>query len=259
MNEKSVIRFSVGEGRRSPNYLTDNLSVMLNSKQLILLEKLNMENAWNGGVNYTVKNEHSNGRYTIAADVYYTYFVNQIVTDQYSSNEAIYYYNLRGESSALSSQITISNVLNNNFEFKVAGKYDYVISDYIAIKQVQKPLVAPYKLLGNGGYITDNEIWRFDATLQWESAKSLPSKTGIISNEINIEKSPSIFLLQAQITKQFRKWELYIGGENLLNTMQNNPIVSANNPFSNEFDATRIYGPVMGAKVYAGFRMKIEK
>jgi hypothetical protein len=41
--------------------------------------------------------------------------------------------------------------------------------------------------------------------------------------------------------------------------MQNNPIVSANNPFSNEFDATRIYGPVMGAKVYAGFRMKIEK
>ncbi|MFN5345800.1 MAG: TonB-dependent receptor plug domain-containing protein [Bacteroidota bacterium] len=259
VNEQSVVRFSVGEGRRSPNYLTDNLSVMLNSKQLILLEKLNMENAWNGGFNYTLKKEHSNGRYTIATDVYYTYFLNQIVADQYSSNEAIYYYNLRGESSALSSQITISNVLNNNVEFKLAGKYDYVISDYLAIKQVQKPLVAPYKLLGNIGYTTDNEIWRFDATLQWESAKLLPSKTGIISNEINIEKSPSIFLLQAQITKQFRKWELYVGGENLLNTMQDNPIVSANNPFSNEFDATRIYGPVMGAKAYVGFRMKIEK
>lgn len=253
------MRFSVGEGRRSPNYLTDNLSVMLNSKQLILLEKLNMENAWNGGFNYTLKKENNNGHYTISADFYYTYFVNQIVADQYSSNEAIYYYNLKGESSAMSSQITFSNVLNNNLEFKMAGKYDYVISDYLKINQVQKTLVAPYKFLSNVGYTTDNEIWRFDATLQWESAKPLPSKTGIISNEINIEKSPSIFLLQAQITKQFRKWELYVGGENLLNTMQNNPIISANNPFSNEFDATRIYGPVMGAKVYAGFRIKIKK
>lgn len=257
MNEKSVIRFSVGEGRRSPNYLTDNLSVMLNGKQLVVLEKLNMENAWNGGFNYTHKNEYAKGRYTIAADVYYTYFVNQIVTDQYSSNEAIYYYNLNGKSSALSSQLTISNTFNNNLEFKIAGKYDNVKTDYTNVKSVQKPLVAPYKLLANAGYTTENEIWRFDATLQWESSKTLPSKAG--SNEVQLEQSPSVFLLQAQITKQFRKWELYFGGENLLNTMQKNPIISANNPFSSEFDATRIYGPVMGAKGYIGFRMKFQK
>jgi outer membrane cobalamin receptor len=258
MNEKSVIRFSVGEGRRSPNYLTDNLSVMLNGKQLIVLEKLNMENAWNGGFNFTRKNEYTKGHYTIAADVFYTYFVNQIVIDQYSSNEAIYYYNLRGKSTAMSSQITLSNVFENNLELKLSGKYDYVISDYLAIKSVQKPLVAPYKLLANAGYTTENEIWRFDATLQWESSKTLPSKAGIISNEVQIEQSPSIFLLQAQITKQFRKWEVYIGGENLLSTMQRNPIINPENPFSNQFDATRIYGPVMGAKGYIGFRMKIQ-
>ena len=258
MNEKSVIRFSVGQGRRSPNYLTDNLSVMLNGKQLVVLEKLNMENAWNGGFNYTHKNEYTKGRYTIAADVYYTYFVNQVVTDQYSSSEAIYYYNLRGQSTAMSSQITLSNVFENNLELKLSGKYDYVISDYLAIKSVQKPLVAPYKLLANAGYTTENEIWRFDATLQWESSKTLPSKAGVISNEVQLEQSPSVFLLQAQITKQFRKWELYIGGENLLNTMQRNPIINPENPFSNQFDATRIYGPVMGAKGYIGFRMKFQ-
>lgn len=220
INKKSVIRFSAGEGRRSPNYLTDNLSVMLNGKQLVVLEKLNMENAWNGGFNFTHKNEYSKGHYTIAADVYYTYFVNQVVTDQYSSNESIYYYNLRGQSTAMSSQLTISNVFENNLELKLSGKYDYVISDYLAIKSVQKPLVAPYKLLANVGYTTENEIWRFDATLQWESSKTLPSKAGVISNEVKLEQSPSVFLLQAQITKQFKKWELYIGGENLLNTMQ---------------------------------------
>ncbi len=255
----SALRFSIGQGRRVPNYITDNLSVMLNSKRLEVLEKLKMEDAWNGGFNYTLKNEYQNGHFTIAADIYYTYFVNQLITDQYSSNEVIYYYNLNGKSSALSSQLTISNTFNNNLEFKIAGKYDNVKSDYINVKSIQKPLVAPYKLLGNIGYATDNDIWKFDATLQWESAKTLPSPSGLINSEIMPEQSPSIFLLQAQITKQFRKWELYFGGENLLNTMQKNPIISANNPFSSEFDATRIYGPVMGAKGYIGFRMKFQK
>ncbi|MFM7015663.1 MAG: TonB-dependent receptor plug domain-containing protein [Bacteroidota bacterium] len=253
----STLRFSIGEGRRVPNYLTDNLSVMLNGKSLALFESLKMENAWNGGFNYTLKNEFSGGHSTLSADVFYTYFVNQLIIDQYSSNSVIYYYNLHGKSTALSAQLTYYTVFDNHIDFKIAGKYDEVKSDYLRITSVQKPLVAPIKILANMGYTTDNAIWKLDATLQWESAKTLPSPAGVITNEVSPEKSPDIYLLQAQITKQFRKWELYVGGENLLNVMQKNPIMAANNPFSSEFDATRIYGPVMGAKVYAGFRMKI--
>ena len=253
----SALRFSAGEGRRVPNYITDNMSVLLNGKTLQVIDQLKMENAWNGGLNYTLKNEYHNGHFTVSADIYYTYFSNQLVIDQYSSNNYTYYYNLKGNSTALSSQITFINTLDNGFEYKIAGKYDHVKSDYLLISDVQKPLLAPVKFLGNIGYTTENEIWRFDATLQWEGRKLLPAQSGVISSEVEPEKSPSVFLLQAQITKQFRKWELYFGGENLLNVMQKNPIINASNPFSNEFDATRIYGPVMGAKGYIGFRMKI--
>ena len=113
----------------------------------------------------------------------------------------------------------------------------------------------------NLSYATSSEIWKFDATLQWEGSKNLPVAADALLHDPSslnaIEKSPDYFMLQAQITKQFRKWEGYIGGENLLNVMQKNPIISANDPFSSTFDATRIYGPIMGAKVYVGIRLTI--
>lgn len=47
---------------------------------------------------------------------------------------------------------------------------------------------------------------------------------------------------------------MYLGGENLTNFTQHNPIVSPESPFSPAFDATDVWGPVMGIRVYAGFR-----
>ena len=38
----------------------------------------------------------------------------------------------------------------------------------------------------------------------------------------------------------------------MTNHTQKNPIISASDPWSNDFDATMIYGPVSGWKVYLG-------
>ena len=72
------------------------------------------------------------------------------------------------------------------------------------------------------------------------------------------EFSKSINLLNIQVTKVFsRKFEMYIGGENITNTTQENPIVSADNPFGSYFDSTMIYAPINGANYYVGLRYKI--
>jgi hypothetical protein len=49
-----------------------------------------------------------------------------------------------------------------------------------------------------------------------------------------------------------------MGGENLLNVMQQNPIISAQNPFGSNFDATEIWSPIMGWNVYLGLRYTIK-
>jgi len=60
------------------------------------------------------------------------------------------------------------------------------------------------------------------------------------------------------MTKKFRKFDVYLGGENLLSEMQENPILMADNPNNNLFDASLIYAPVMGKVIYAGLRYKIK-
>jgi hypothetical protein len=62
-------------------------------------------------------------------------------------------------------------------------------------------------------------------------------------------------LLNAQITKKFRLWEIYVGGENLLNVKQKDPIVAADRPFSEYFDATMVYMPITGIMGYVGVRV----
>jgi len=64
-------------------------------------------------------------------------------------------------------------------------------------------------------------------------------------------------MLSAQVTHTYKKWEFYIGGENLTNFVQHHAIIDAQNPFSNFFDATRVWGSIMGANVYLGVRFSI--
>ena len=72
-------------------------------------------------------------------------------------------------------------------------------------------------------------------------------------------KYPAYFLLQAQVTREFRHFSIYLGGENLTNYKISDPIVNAHHPWSSAFDATQIWGPVTGAMAYIGIRYKFEK
>jgi hypothetical protein len=64
--------------------------------------------------------------------------------------------------------------------------------------------------------------------------------------------------LLAQVTKNIKNWSIYAGAENMTNYTQKNPIISAEDPWSNDFDATMIYGPVAGWKVYVGVTYTLE-
>ena len=61
------------------------------------------------------------------------------------------------------------------------------------------------------------------------------------------------------MTRYFRHWSIYAGGENLTNFRQKDPIVGASDPWSRDFDATMIWGPVHGAVFYVGVRLNWNK
>lgn len=64
--------------------------------------------------------------------------------------------------------------------------------------------------------------------------------------------------LNAQVTRVFGPhFEWYVGGENITNVKQPQPIISAENPFGSYFDSTFVYGPIFGSMYYMGLRYQL--
>ena len=72
-------------------------------------------------------------------------------------------------------------------------------------------------------------------------------------------RTPVYPMLYAQVTRRFKGWDVYVGAENLTNFTQKNPIVGGDNPRQASFDASCIWGPLMGIKAHIGFRFTLWK
>jgi len=258
-----ILRVSAGRGYRAPNTYADNLGIFVSSKKLEVLETPEIEDAWNGGINVTSRFTLWQREGSIMMDAYYTNFTNQWIADQYTSSSSVYYYNLKGSSFASSLQATVTYEPVLNLTMKAAWRFNEVKTDYLTYPDLAKPLVSRNKALFNVAYNDRQEKWRFDATLQWEGAKPLPQAAGHVHNgndgDPDISESPDYWQLMGQITRIFNKWEIYVGGENILNYTQHHVILGNDNPFGNDFDATQIWGPVMGTRIYAGIRLNINQ
>jgi len=117
-------------------------------------------------------------------------------------------------------------------------------------------------LFANASYETEkrdnDKQWKFDVTYNWLGDQRFSSTTSSPIMYQLPERTPAISTLNAQITKVFSKsFEVYLGGENITNVKQPNPIIAANDPFGANFDTTFVYGPIFGSMYYAGLRLKI--
>ncbi|MBS1763268.1 MAG: hypothetical protein JSR00_10370, partial [Bacteroidetes bacterium] len=74
------------------------------------------------------------------------------------------------------------------------------------------------------------------------------------------QKSPGYFTMNAQVSKTLIEkygFDFYIGMENITGYMQKHAIIAADDPFSQYFDASMIWGPLTERMVYAGLRFKL--
>jgi outer membrane receptor for ferrienterochelin and colicins len=179
-----------------------------------------------------------------------------VVTDL-ENPDYVRFYNLKGKAYANSFQAEVSYEPFKRMEVKAAYKiYDVKVT--YDNRLLAKPFVARNRAFFNTGYSTAGEKWKFDITVQWFGNARIPS-TFKNDPEFRLASwSPSYFITNAQITRSFKKWDAYLGGENIFNFMMPAPILDAQNPFGSNFDASMIWGPVMGRVVYGGIRFKIK-
>ena len=253
--EDFIFRASAGRSYRKPYLIADHLSVLASSREIIFSEKINPERAWNYGVNMTKRGLIAGHEFSLSADAYRTNFTEQLVVDAYSDSTRIQFYNLKGKSYSNSFQLTFNSEIIEGLDLRLAYKIDDVKSTFNG-KVEEQPLISRERSLMTLSYKTSNEHWKFDFTTVWEGKKRLQNTFSALENN-NRKYSPGFTTSNLQITKVFRKFELYGGSENLFDYRQLDPIIHPENPFGNSFDATNIWGPIQGRRIYAGLRMSI--
>ena len=254
-----ALRVSAGKGYRSPNILAENSTMLASAREIIFVDTPKMEDAWNYGINLTKSFSFGWRELILQADFYRTDFVNQIVLDRDADAHQIRIYNLNGKSYSNSAQIEANCEIFKDFDLTLAFRYNDVkmtINDSLR----EKPFVNRYKGLITMSYAPGT--WQFDFTTQFNGDSRVPDLSGnatAVANHQNIGRSPFYVIMNAQITKKLGKhWELYVGGENLTNYTQKYPIISANNPVSEDFDASMVWGPLSGIRAYLGVRFQVK-
>lgn len=255
--KNTTLRASVGNGVNFVIPYLEQINLLANNR--IFASNYNnintLEKAWNFGASLT-KDIYIGFRKfgTLTIDAYRTFFNNQVVTD-IETPQKIFVYNLNGQSYSNSYQIEFSCEPFRWMNFTTAFKYNDV-KQTIANEIREKPFVNKFRGLLTISLNTLNKKWFFDVTNQFVGKSRIPSTITNLQQFQREEYSPNYYLLHFQVSYRTKKFEFYTGCENATNFTQQNPIIAANEPYGKYFDATLIWGPLMGRKIFAGLRYK---
>ena len=255
-NEIVSLRISAGKGYRSVHALAENNNLLASGRTLVI-DDLEQEAAWNYGISSSFYIPLFGKTLKLNAEYYHTHFNEQAVIDYDSNPTEIRITNLDGKSYSNTFQIDASYPVVKGLELTAAWRWNDVKSTYGG-KLMEKPLTNRYKGLVTASYKTPLGIWQFDATLQLNGGGRMPTPYTLADGTPSWDSRFSAYeQVSAQITRWFRHFSVYIGGENLTGFRQEQTIINAANPWSSTFDPTMVWGPVQGAMFYAGIRVNI--
>ena len=251
------IRLSAGKGYRTVFGMAEYNYLLASGRNLNISKSLKQEEAWNYGLSTAFYIPMFGKTLKLNAEYYYTDFRNQAVVDYDANKEFISIYNLIGKSYSHTFQIDASYPLLKGLEITAAYRLNDVKCTYDYGKTLkEKPLTSKYKALFTASYKTPLGLWQFDATVQLNGGGRNPEPYQLADGSRSWSpRFHSFEQVSAQITRWFRHWSIYVGGENLTGFMQETPIYGASNPWGSDFEPTLVWGPVEGRMFYAGVRV----
>ncbi|KAB2908646.1 MAG: TonB-dependent receptor [Ignavibacteriales bacterium] len=255
-DENTILRLSAGKGYRSINLYANNLNWMASSRQFLVNSTLPYEEALNYGLNLTRYFMMGGRELRITADYYRTDFQKQVVADIDSDPQKIIFQDLNGQSYSNSYQIEMEYNFIWGLGLTAAYRYTDVKTTYNGVLRTA-PLQSRFKVLTTLSYTVPERDWVFDATFLVNGPGRIPSTTSNPEPYRRGEEFNAWININAQITKKFDLFEVYLGAENLTDYTQPNPVIASDDPFGQYFDAAMIWGPISGRKFYAGIRLSV--
>ena len=274
--DEIVIRANGGRGLRYSTPLVDNIGVFSTGKKFDGdYNKHILEDAWTfgGNITYYLPFGASSNTY-LSVDYFRTEFAQQMVVDYERYANQISFYALNGNRSFTDNiQLDFSVDPVERFNITATFRYTNAKIELAGKGLVEKPMTSRFKGVLNLQYATNLNKWIFDFTASlngscrvYDFMKDLNEDGSMTSKPqegvarmYEDGRTPMYPMLYAQVTRRFKGWDVYIGAENLTNFRQKDAIIGAANPRQPSFDASCIWGPLMGIKAHVGFRFTLWK
>ena len=278
--DEIVIRANGGRGLRYSTPLVDNIGVFSTGKEFTGdYNRHILEDAWTfgGNITYYMPFGASSNTY-LSFDYFRTQFAQQMVVDYERDDTKIDFYALDGDRSFTDNfQLDFSVDPIERFNITATFRYTNAKIDLLGRGLVEKPMTSRFKGVLNLQYATNLNKWIFDFTasvngssrvydFMWKDSKGNVLVDGKGKPLYKNGRTPVYPLLYAQITRRFKGWDVYVGAENLTNFRQKDVVLGsvkdANgfvDPRQASFDASCIWGPLMGIKAHIGFRFTLWK
>lgn len=259
--DQLVLRANGGRGLRSAVPLVDNLGVLSTTK---LIEggfmSHTLEDSWTYGGNVTWYLPFDDSKKTyLSLDYFGTHFNSQVLVDR--SDTRIRFLTLAegGYSYTNNLQLDFATEPFRGFTVTLTGRLTDARQTLPGQSDDYKPMTDRYKAVLNLQYATRLSKWIFDFTASMNGPCRLWDFMRGLSPDYADGWSTPYPLLYAQVTRRFKGFDIYAGGENLTNFTQPSPIIGADRPWDTGFDAGCVWGPLMGIRIYAGIRLTIWK
>lgn len=259
-NDNIQARLSAGKGYRLTDMFWAENTYLLAMGRKIGYSVTDRESAWNFGGSVGIDIPLWGKNLKINAEYFYTTFGNQAVIDYDTNANELLVYDLNSKNNGDGK--SFSHVLQVDATYEplpglsttLAFRRNIVKTTYGGIL-MDKALSSKYKGLITASYKPGLGLWQFDGSLQLNGPARLPKSA--LSD--GTEYSAVYPQLSLQVTRWFRHFSVYIGGENLTDYRQKNAVIGWDNPFSTDFDATQVWAPVHGRMLYAGIRVNVGK
>ena len=256
-----------------------------NRRYYFQVDSLAQERSINTGISTVFYIPIGKRELQLSGEYYYTKFLDGVVADMDRSLQGVTLYNIHDIAGAQyfshNWQVEASMEILRGWTMTAAFRYTDVKqttfnSAASAYQLRDKPLQNKFKGIITTSYQTPLKTWQFDLTAQFNGEGRMPDGFVIpegskqyFTDEMGQIHHKWYPQLLGQITKFFRTWSIYLGAENMTNFTQDNPIVGERretkdghsfvDPSSATYDASMIWAPIHGWKLYLGFRWALER
>jgi outer membrane receptor for ferrienterochelin and colicins len=251
-------RLSGGNGYRTINTFSDYAQIIASNRELILRETLQPELAYTVGNSLNYQKEFGKWYFDWGADYYLTWFENQVFPDFDSNPIAIQLGNSANSTRSISAQADFKVVYDQWLEGKLS--YSYLdVSQNADNGRVSLPFIQRHRFSGAFSVRPSNSPLFLDFNIHYNGSQRLPDPTNLpVQYQYDIN-TPAYWLFNAQLTYKAKRFDWYVGCENISGFYQAFPLRAWDQPFGPFFDVTTAWGPTRGREWYTGVRYFIKE